>query len=143
MVLVHEISEKKAWDEPRWNGEASVPKEQRASDAVESGVAWKTAFGAQSSKAEVGPFNVLDAGVGRKGTWRDQHLWYSVEQQSLQFPQKKRKAVVRKESAEAQDYVSCRDVESDGRKSLEELYLIPSAVGGAPPGQAHVRREVQ
>ena len=50
---------------------------------VETGVAWKTVCGVRSSKTEVGPSMVLEAVVGWKGTWEDQNLWCSVEQQSL------------------------------------------------------------
>ena len=42
--------------------------------------------------------------------------------------QKKRKAVVRKESAETHDYTSCQDTEVDNDKSLEEMDFLPSAV---------------
>ena len=40
------------------------------------------------------------------------------------------KAVVRKESAETQDYESCQqiDMEVDENKSLEQLGFVPSAV---------------
>ena len=37
--------------------------------------------------------------------------------------------MVRKESVETQNYVSRKDVEFEGRKSLEELDLIPIALG--------------
>ena len=64
--------------------------------------------------------------------------------------QKKRKAVVRKESADTQQYESCQqnDMEVGRDESLLELSFVPSVVGDsswvarAPPGQAHVRQEV-
>ena len=92
---------------------------------------------ARSSKAEVGPSNVSEAGVGWKGTWEDQHLWYSVAQTSLSKQKFRRTSVVRKESVETQDFVSCQDVELGVCKSLEELFLIPSAVG-EPLGVKHL-----
>ena len=41
----------------------------------------------------------------------------------------KTNVVVRQESAETQDYVSCQDMDVDGDTSLEELGFVPSAVG--------------
>ena len=41
----------------------------------------------------------------------------------------KTNVVVRQESAETQDYVSCQDMDVDGGTSLEELGFVPSAVG--------------
>ena len=40
---------------------------------------------------------------------------------TAEVPQKKRKAVVRKESAETQDYASCQSMEVDDNNSFEEL----------------------
>ena len=37
--------------------------------------------------------------------------------------------MIRKESVETQDYVSCQGMEVDDDKSLEELGFVPSAVG--------------
>ena len=42
---------------------------------------------------------------------------------------KKRKAVVRKESPETQNYVSCQDVEVDDNRNLEGIGFVSSAVG--------------
>ena len=46
--------------------------------------------------------------------------------------------MVRKESAETQDYVSCQDMEDDN-KSLGELGFVPKCGGRTSSGQAHVR----
>ena len=42
---------------------------------------------------------------------------------------KRGKEVIRKESAETQDYVSCQDVEVDNDKCVEEVSFVPNAVG--------------
>ena len=43
--------------------------------------------------------------------------------------QTKRKAVIRKDSAETHDYVCCLDMEVDIDKGLEEMGFVPRAVG--------------
>ena len=62
--------------------------------------------------------------VNCKGTLADQS---SVSSAGVS-QKKKRKTVVRKESAETQDYVSCQDTEVDDDKSLEDVGFVPSAV---------------
>ena len=48
---------------------------------------------------------------------------------SVGASQKKRKAVISKESAETLDFVSCQDMEVDRNKSLEELGVRPKCGG--------------
>ena len=82
--------------------------------------------------------------LGRCQRWRhlDGSIWggWLVDQSSVSSAgasQKKRKAVLRKESAETQeyesclqtqDYVSCQDMEEDDNKSLQAMDFVPSAV---------------
>ena len=62
--------------------------------------------------------------VDGKGTWKDRSSMCSVG-----ASQKKRKAVISKESAETLDFVSCQDMEVDRNKSLEELGVRPKCGG--------------
>ena len=64
------------------------------------------------------------AAVNCKGTLEDQSF-VSGDGAS----QKKRKAVIRKESSETKDYVSREDMEVESDKSLEVMGNVPSAVG--------------
>ena len=68
--------------------------------------------------------------VNRKGSLGDQD---SVSRK------KKRKAVMRKESAETQDYVSCHDMEVDNDKSQEEVGFVRSAVSDSAGRHDHLR----
>ena len=100
--------------------EAKAPREM---DAARSGVAWMAASRDQSSKAEVGLSDVSRVHFDCMARWRTETLRATLE------PRRKRKAVIQKESAETQDYVSCQDMETDDNKSLEQLGFVPSAVG--------------
>ena len=77
---------------------------------------------AQSSKTEVGLSDVSRVDFDCMGTLDDRNFTSSDGSS-----QKMRKAVIRKESAETQDYVSCQDMEAEDNNSLEGF--IPSAVG--------------
>ena len=90
--------------------------EWRVSDAAGGGVTWKAASGAQSSRAGIVPFVESAVGVNRQGWLGDQSSVRNAE-----ASQKKRKAVIRKESAERQDYVSCHDMEVDDDESVEDM----------------------
>ena len=88
-------------------------------------VGWEAASGAQSSKDEVwSPGEPGDA-VERMGSLGDQSSMSSAG-----CSQKKRKAAVRKESAETQEYESCQQngTEVDRDEGMEELSFVPSAV---------------
>ena len=91
-------------------------RETKETDVAGGGVSGKGAPGGQSSKAEI------DSGIGvnRKSSLEDQSSMTSAG-----GLQKKRKAVVRKEFADTQEYESRQQ---DWNKSLEELAFVPSAV---------------
>ena len=77
--------------------------EWRVLDAAGGGVTWKAASQAQSSRAGIVPFVESAVGVNREVSLRDQSSVRNAE-----ASQTKRKAVIRKESAERQEYVSCQ-----------------------------------
>ena len=102
-------------------------EEWRASDAVDSGVTQKAASGPETPKAEAGHSDLLEVDVNWKGTWENQSSVCSLEDS-----QKKRRAVMRRESAVPRDHVSGQDICEDDNKSSKELSFVPSA-GGWPP----------
>ena len=105
------MKQENAWDEPRWKWRSFEAQEERASDAVESGVDWKTVSGAQSSKAEVCPVPPVCSRLASAGSARGRtKITGTVSHKSLW-----REAVAQQESAEAQDYACCPVGEFDGR----------------------------
>ena len=96
-------------------------KEWRFSDAVGGCVTWKAAFRSQRSEAGVGLSDESRVGVNRKGSSEDQS-----SMSSSGSPQKKGKAVIWKESAETQGYVSCQDTEVETDKGSEEMGFVPT-----------------
>ena len=92
-----------------WKGtEAKGPRE---TDAVRSHVTQKAASGSRSSKAEVGLSDVSGV-VDCTGTFGPQ-VFDPAEEQEI--------GVIRKESSETHDNVSCHGMEVDDDKSLEEM----------------------
>ena len=101
-------------------------QEQRETGVVRSDVAQKTASGSQSSKAEVGPCDVSRVTSTGWARWEGHKFLSSAE-----IPQKKRTAVIQKEFAETQEYVSYQDTEVDDNKSLEELQVQWASLFGS------------
>ena len=104
----------------------TIAEEWRVSDAARGKVTWMAASGARSSGARVGPSDGSRVDVNCMGSLRERSSVSSVG-----ASQQKRTAVIRKESAQTQDYVSCHDMEVDDDKSLEDIGFVPSVVGNA------------
>ena len=102
-------------------------------DAAGGGVTWKAASGAQRSEAQIGPSGESGVGVNREGWVGDQ-----MSMSSGGGSRKKRKAVVRKGSADTKEYGSCQqnEMEVGGNKSLEVSRAVRDSAGWCEPLRA-------
>ena len=93
-------------------------------------------LGTQSAKAEVSPSGEPGVGVNRKG-----RVERRSSMSSAGGSQKRRKSVVREESADTQEYESCQqsDMEVDRDEGMEELSFISSAVSESAVSREPVR----
>ena len=95
------------------------------SDTASAGVGCEAVSGVRSSEGEARCFGKLGVGVDHRASFADQ-----CSMRGAGGSQKKRKAAVRKDSAETQEYHSCQhnDIEADMDEINEELSFVPSAV---------------
>ena len=114
------LEKKQAMEEISWR-RGEVPK-LRDTDVAEGRVTWMAAAGSRSSEAE-GHLFVSEVGVHQKDTEDGQKSFGQVK-----APVQKRRAVIRVESAERQDYVSAPPLTSGMGTDMEELSFVPSAV---------------